>query len=280
VKMQAEVTGLIEENDSVVGIRGNTPTGSIDVRADLVVGADGRSSVVRQCAGLTVESVGAPMDALQMRLSKRAGDPNLFLHSDRGKTLVTIDRGDYWHCGFVVPKGTAEKMQATGIEEFRASIAEVASFLRDRVTELRDWNDVKLLTVKVDRLLKWYRPGLLCIGDAAHAMSPVGGVGINLAIQDAVAAANILTEPLLKGAVSTDHLARIQRRRSFPTRLTQRMQGIIQKQIFRGLDRPQAARPPWPLRLLERTTLPCRMRTRFIAVGFRPEHVKTPDAYK
>ena len=171
-------------------------------------------------------------------------------------------------------------MQATSIEEFRASIAEVASFLRDRVTELRDWNDVKLLTVKVDRLRKWYRPGLVCIGDAAHAMSPVGGVGINLAIQDAVAAANILAEPLRKRAVSTDHLARIQRRRSFPTRLTQRMQGIIQKQIFRGLDRPEAPRPPWPLRLLERTGLPCRMRTRFISVGFRPEHVKTPDAYK
>ena len=280
LRMQTEVAGLIEENDRIVGIRGNTPAGPIEVRADLVVGADGRSSVVRHSAGLAVENVGAPMDALQMRLSKRANDPNLFIHTDHGKTIVTIDRREYWHCGFVVPKGTAEKMQARGIEHFRAEIVEIAPFLRDRVTELRDWNDVKVLTVKVDRLGKWYRRGLLCIGDAAHAMSPVGGVGINLAIQDAVAAANILAEPLRKGTVGNDHLAKIQRRRSFPTRLTQRMQGIIQKQIFRGLDKPQAARPPWPLRQLERTTLPCRMRTRFISIGFRPEHVKTPDVYK
>ena len=279
LRMNSEVTGVLEENGGIVGIRGNTPTGPLEVRADLVVGADGRNSVVRDCSGLSVENVGASMDALQVRLSKHPDDPKLFIHSDRGKTLVTVDRGDYWHCGFAVPKGTAERMRARGIEDFRASIVEVAPFLRDRVTELRDWSDVKLLTVRADRLRKWYRPGLLCIGDAAHAMSPVGGVGINLAIQDAVAAANVLAEPLRKGAVSADHLAKIQRRRSFPTRLTQRMQAIIQKQVWRGLDKPQPARPPWPLRLLERTTLPCRMRTRFISVGFRPEHVKTPDVY-
>ena len=280
VRMRTEVTGLIEENGRVVGIRANTPDGPLEVRADLVVGADGRNSVVRTCAGLTVEDVGASMDSLQLRLSKRADDPQLFLYSDRGKTMVTIDRGDNWHCGFGVPKGTAEKMRATSIGDFRASVVEVAPFLRDRVAELRDWSEVKLLTVRADRLRKWHRPGLLCIGDAAHAMSPIGGVGINLAIQDAVAAANVLAEPLRKGTVSSDHLAKIQRRRSFPTRLTQRMQAIIQKQVWRGLNKPQAARPPWPLRQLERTTLPCRMRTRFIAVGFRPEHVKTPDVYK
>jgi len=275
LRMRTEVTGLIEEHDEIVGIRGSTPAGPIEVRSDLVVGADGRDSVVRGCSGLAVENVGASMDSLQIRLSKRADDPQLFLYSDRGKTMVTIDRGDYWHCGFAVPKGTAEKMQARGIEEFRASVVELAPFLRDRVTELRDWSGVKLLTVRADRLRKWYRPGLVCIGDAAHAMSPIGGVGINLAIQDAVAAANILAEPLRKGAVSGDHLAKIQRRRSFPTRLTQHMQAIIQKQVWRGLDKPQAARPPWLLRLLERTTLPCRMRTRFIAVGFRSERVKS-----
>ena len=275
LRMRTEVTGLIEEHDEIVGIRGSTPAGPIEVRSDLVVGADGRDSVVRGCSGLAVENVGASMDSLQIRLSKRADDPQLFLYSDRGKTMVTIDRGDYWHCGFAVPKGTAEKMQARGIEEFRASVVELAPFLRDRVTELRDWSGVKLLTVRADRLRKWYRPGLVCIGDAAHAMSPIGGVGINLAIQDAVAAANILAEPLRKGAVSGDHLAKIQRRRSFATRLTQHMQAIIQKQVWRGLDKPQAARPPWLLRLLERTTLPCRMRTRFIAVGFRSERVKS-----
>jgi len=275
LRMRTEVTGLIEEHGEIVGIRGSTPAGPIEVRSDLVVGADGRDSVVRGCSGLAVENVGASMDSLQIRLSKRADDPQLFLYSDRGKTMVTIDRGDYWHCGFAVPKGTAEKMQARGIEEFRASVVELAPFLRDRVTELRDWSGVKLLTVRADRLWKWYRAGLVCIGDAAHAMSPIGGVGINLAIQDAVAAANILAEPLRKGAVSGDHLAKIQRRRSFPTRLTQHMQAIIQKQVWRGLDKPQAARPPWLLRLLERTTLPCRMRTRFIAVGFRSERVKS-----
>ena len=280
LRMRSEVTGLIEENGRIVGIRGNTSTGPLEIRADLVVGADGRNSVVREQSGLAVENIGASMDSLQVRLSKHADDPELFLYSDRGKTMVTVNRGDYWHCGFAVPKGTAEKMQARGIEDFRASIAEVAPFLCDRVTEVHDWNDVKLLTVRADRLRKWYRPGLLCIGDAAHAMSPVGGVGINLAIQDAVAAANLLAEPLRRGAVSGNHLAKIQRRRSFPTRLTQRMQAIIQKQVWRGLDKPQPARPPWPLLLLERTTLPCRMRTCFIAVGFRPEHVETPDVYK
>jgi 2-polyprenyl-6-methoxyphenol hydroxylase-like FAD-dependent oxidoreductase len=240
------------------------------------VGADGRNSVVRDCADLKVENVGASMDSVQVRLSKHPDDPKLFLYSDRGKTIVTIDRGDYWHCGFAVPKGTAEKMRARGIKDLRASIVEVAPFLRDRVTELRDWSDVKLLTVRADRLRKWYRLGLLCIGDAAHAMSPVGGVGINLAIQDSVAAASSLAEPLRKGTVSSDHLAKIQRRRSFPTSLTQHMQAIIQKQVWRGLDKPQAARPPWALRQLERTTLPCRMRTRFIAVGFPPRAREDP----
>ena len=280
LRMQTEVTGLIEENGRVVGVRGKAPAGPVEVQADLVVGADGRNSTVRDCSGLTVEDIGASMDGLQVRLSKHADDPELFLYSDRGKTMVTINRGDYWHCGFAVPKGGVEKMQARDIEDFRAGIVEIAPFLRDRVGELRDWSDVKVLTVRADRLRKWYRPGLLCIGDAAHAMSPVGGVGINLAIQDAVSAANILAEPLRKGTLSGNDLAKIQRRRSLPTRLTQRMQGLIQKQVWRGFGKSEPARPPWPLRLLERTTLPCRMRTRFIGVGFRPEHVKTPDVYK
>lgn len=279
LRMQCEATGLIEENGRIAGMRAKTPAGTMEVRSELVVGADGRNSRIRECAGLAVENVGASMDSLQFRLPRHADDPQLFVYSDRGKTLVTIDRGDYWHCGFAIPKGAAEKMQSTGIEVLRAGIVEVAPFLRDRVKELRDWGDVKLLTVRADRLRQWYRPGLLCIGDAAHAMSPVGGVGINLAIQDAVAAANILVGPLCRSAVRVEDLARIQRRRSLPTRLTQRMQGLIQKQVWRGLDKPEPARPPWPLRLLERTTLPCRMRTRFIAVGIRPEHVKTPDVH-
>jgi 2-polyprenyl-6-methoxyphenol hydroxylase-like FAD-dependent oxidoreductase len=279
LRMRTEVMGLIEEHGRVVGVRANGPAGPIEIRADLVVGADGRDSKVRSCARLAVENTGASIDSLHLRLSRHADDPEFLLYSDRGKTMVTVNRGEYWDCGFTVPKGAAAELQARGIERFRADIGEVAPFLSDRVTELRDWSDVKLLTVRVDRLRNWYCAGLVCIGDAAHAMSPVGGVGINLAIQDAVAAANILAGPLRQGGVSTADLARIQGRRAFPTRVTQRMQTVIQKQNWRGFGKSEPLRLPWPMRLLERTTLPCRMRTRFIAVGVRPEHVKTPDVY-
>ncbi len=278
LRMRHEVTGLIEENGRIAGVRARTPSGWLEVRADLVVGADGRHSTVRDCSGLAVEDIGAPMDALMMRLSRRADDPDLAFYADRGKVLVTFDRGDYWQVGFSVPKGAAAEMQARGIENLRAAIADVAPFLRDRVTELHDWTDVKLLDVRVDRLRQWYRPGLLCIGDAAHAMSPVAGIGVNLAIQDAVAAANILAGPLREGDVSTDDLAKIQRRRAFPTRLTQRVQALIQKQMGRGMFKPEPTRMPWPVRLLERTTIPRRVRLRFVCLGIRPEHVETPDA--
>jgi len=280
LRMQTEVVGLIEERGQIVGIRGTTPSGPIEVRADLVVGADGRNSVVRDCSGLAIEDLGAPTDALWMQLSKRADDPHVSVIADHGKLLAMLDRGDYWQCGFPILKGSAEEVQRRGIEDFRAGIVEVAPFLRDRVTELRDWNDLRLLTVKVNRLRQWFRPGLLCIGDAAHAMSPVGGIGINLAIQDAVAAANLLAGPLRKGTVSTDDLAKIQRRRAFPTRVTQRLQEVLRKQVGRDVGKSGTARPPWPLRLLERSTLPCRLRTRFVGVGIRPEHVKSPDIYK
>jgi 2-polyprenyl-6-methoxyphenol hydroxylase-like FAD-dependent oxidoreductase len=277
LRMETEVTGLIEEQGRIVGIRGSTPAGPVEVRADLVVGTDGRNSAVRECSGLTVEEVGAPMDVLWMRLSKRAGDPDLIVYSDRGRALILLDRESYWQCGFSVPKGAAGEMQAKGIQEFRAAIVQMAPFLLDRVSELRDWKDVKLLTVRVDRLRRWYRPGLVCIGDAAHAMSPVGGVGINLAIQDAVAAANILAGPLRTGSVCTRDLARIQRRREFPARITQRVQALIRQQVGGSLDASGTGRLPWAVRLLERTTVLRRMRTRFIGVGIRPEHVKTPD---
>ena len=280
LRMQTEVTGLIEENGLIAGIRANSPAGPIEVRADLVVGADGRNSVVRDCSGLSIKDLGAPTDAFWMRLSKHPDDPQVSVIAQHGKLLAMFDRGDYWQCGFPILKGSAEEVQRRGIEDFRASIAQVAPFLRDRVTELRDWNDLKLLTIRVNRLLRWYRPGLVCIGDAAHAMSPVGGIGINLAIQDAVAAANILAGPLREGDVSTRDLAKIQRRRDFPTRVTQRLQEVLRKQVGRDVGKSGTTRPPLPLRLLERTTLPCRIRTRFVGVGIRPEHVKTTDIYK
>lgn len=280
LRMQTEVTALIEENGRIVGVRGNTPAGPMEVRADLVVGADGRNSVVRHCSGLTIEDLGAPTDVLNMKLSKRIDDPVLAVVVDHGKLLAMLDRGDYWQCGFPILKGSADEVQRRGIENFRAGIVEVAPFLGDRVGELRDWNDVKLLTVRVNRLRQWYRPGLLCIGDAAHAMSPIGGIGINLAIQDAVAAANVLAGPLREGAVSAEDLAKIQRRRAFPTRVTQHLQELMRKEIGRGVGKAGPAGPPWPVRLLERTALLCRLRTHFVSVGIRSEHVKTPDVYK
>jgi 2-polyprenyl-6-methoxyphenol hydroxylase-like FAD-dependent oxidoreductase len=280
LRMQTEVTQLIEENGWIVGVRGKTPTRPVGVRADLVVGADGRDSVIRDSSGLAIEDFGAPVDALWMRLSKHSGDPEVAFLADHGKVLVLFDRGDYWQCGFPILKGSASELQRRGIENLREGIVEVAPFLQDRVGELRDWNDVKLLTVRVNRLRQWHRPGLLCIGDAAHAMSPVGGVGINLAIQDAVAAANVLAGPLRERAVNDEDLAKIQRRRAFPTRLTQRLQELLRRQVGRGFGKAGSARPPWPIRLLERTGLLCRLRTRFVGVGIRPEHVKTRDVYK
>src|SRR5207302_2998439 len=191
--MEADVTELIEEGGRVVGLRAARPDGVIEVRAELVVGADGRHSAVRQRAGLPVHNLGAPIDVLWMRLSKLASDPQRVLgRINNGRMLVTLDRGEYWQCAFVIRKGAFDEIRQRGLASFRQEIVGIASFFQDRVEELRGWDDIKLLTVAVDRLERWWRPGLLCIGDCAHAMSPIGGVGINLAIQDAVAAANIL----------------------------------------------------------------------------------------
>ena len=277
LRMETEVVGLIEERGRIAGVRASSPAGPVEARAELVVGADGRNSAVRACSGLKVIEVGAPIDVLWMRLSKRPGDPDQMLSADRGRALVLLDRGTYWQCSFSFPKGTAEELRAKGIEEFRTNVIHLVPFLHDRVTELRDWSDLKLLTVRVDRLRKWYRPGLLCIGDAAHAMSPVGGIGINLAIQDAVATANLLAGPLRDSTVSTRDLAKVQRRREFPTRVTQRIQAMMRRQLGGNLDSTGPRRLPWFMRLLERTTIPSRMRTRFMGIGVRPEHVRTPE---
>ena len=207
LRMRAEVNGLIMDGDLVSGLRAETPEGLLEVRASLVVGADGRHSTVRDLAGLEVKDLGAPMDVLWLSLSKRAGDGSQSLgRIQAGRLFVMLDRGDYWQCAFVIPKGGFDALRAKGVENFRAEIVALNPALADRVNEIASWDDVKLLTVRVDRLKRWYRPGLLCIGDAAHAMSPVGGVGINLAVQDAVAAANILALPLRQGAVSVDLL--------------------------------------------------------------------------
>ncbi len=279
VTMQAEATDLLEEKGRIVGVSAKTPNGLLRIRAALTVGADGRHSIVRERAGLQVLDLGAPMDVFWMRISRRSSDPGQSLgHAEAGKVFVMIDREEYWQCGFVIPKGAADEVRKRGIEQFRAEIVALAPFLNDRVGELRDWNDVSLLTVKVDRLKRWFRQGLLCIGDAAHAMSPVGGVGINLAIQDAVAAANILVEKLATDALSERDLGAVQSRREFPTRATQRLQIAVQNRVIRRvLSSAQPLMLPWPLRLLRQWPFLRRIPARVIGIGFRPEHVRTPQ---
>jgi 2-polyprenyl-6-methoxyphenol hydroxylase-like FAD-dependent oxidoreductase len=278
LEMQAEATELIEESGRVVGIRAQTPSGPIAVRAELVVGADGRHSVVRDRAGLRSAELGAPMDVLWFRLSRRPTDPDETMgRFDLGRVFVVINRGEHWQCGFVIPKGTVEQIHQRGLDAFRREVAALAPFAGDRTAEIHDWADVKLLTVRVDRLTEWCRPGLLCIGDAAHAMSPVGGVGINLAIQDAVAAANLLAEPLQLGQLTREHLRRVQRRREWPTRWTQRLQLVIQNRVItRVLAGGRPLHAPWPVRLLDRFPRLRRLPARVLGIGFRPEHVRTP----
>ena len=278
LRMQSDVTGLIEEAGSVVGLRANTPDGPLEVRASLVVGADGRHSVVRAKAGLSIKEFGAPMDVLWFRLSRQSSDPaNPIGRFDAGRIFIMLNRGEYWQCGFVIPKGSRDQLQGRGLPAFRDAVAQLAPFMADRVGELHDWEPIKLLTVQVDRLRQWYRSGLLCIGDAAHAMSPVGGVGINLAIQDAVATANLLSEPLRVRQLTTKDLQLVQQRREWPTRMTQRVQLAIQNRVIRrvlsGSDRPS---PPFAIRLIAWFPFLNRIPARMIGMGFRPEHVRTP----
>ena len=281
VMMQAEVTDLIREGAAVTGVRVNTPDGPLAVRADLIVGADGRHSTVRERAGLIIDDLGAPMDVLWMRLSKHPDETNPVLGRIAfGRIFIMLDRGDYWQCGFVIPKGGYDALRARGLQALRDEIVHIAPLVRDRVDELRDWDDVKLLTVRVDRLRRWYQPGLLCIGDAAHAMSPVGGIGINLAIQDAVASANILAAPLRAGKVTIDDLARVERRRMFPTRLTQMLQVSLQERVVRRVLANTGGtftRPPLVVRAVQRFPYLSRIPARVIGIGFRPEHVHTPE---
>lgn len=276
LRMQAEVTDLIEVEGRVVGVRGSMPDGAFEVRADLVVAADGRRSIVRKKAGLEVVDIGAPMDVLWMRISKLPGDPSQLLgRIEAGHMLVMIDRGTYWQCAYLISKGSFEAMKQGGLPAFRSKLASLSGFLGTRVEELRSWDDIKLLTVAVDRLTQWFKPGLLCIGDAAHAMSPVGGVGINLAIQDAVATANILGPRLKEGPVSPEHLALVQKRREWPTRMTQGLQVLLQKRMITPLLKSKGpVSAPWLIRALTRWPLFRRLPARMIGIGFRPEHIR------
>jgi 2-polyprenyl-6-methoxyphenol hydroxylase-like FAD-dependent oxidoreductase len=275
--MEAEATGLIEEGGRIAGVYIDTPGGPIEVRSELVIAADGRDSLLREKADLQVETLGAPIDVLWFRLSRQLDDPADFAgYIGAGEALVAINRGDYWQCGFIIPKGGFEAIRARGLPNFRAEIAALAPHLGKRAKELKSWDDVKLLTVEVDRLVQWYRPGFLCIGDAAHAMSPVGGIGINLAIQDAVAASNIIAIPLREGEMTTEHLRAVQHRRELPTRITQMIQVFVQNRMLRSIVEEQTeVRAPWPLRLATRLPWLKRRIAEFVALGVRPEHVET-----
>ncbi len=279
--MKAEATDLIEEGSRVVGLRAKTPDGLLTVRADLTVGCDGRHSTVREKAGLRSEDYGAPMDVLWFRLSRKADDTtDTFGHVEAGRMMIMLDRGDYWQCAYVIQKGGIEKIKAEGLEAFRRRVVDMSPFLGERIGELKSFDDVKLLSVTVDRLAKWWRPGLLCIGDAAHAMSPIGGVGINMAVQDAVAAANRLAGPLARGKVTDEDLQAIQARRTLPVRFTQWLQLNIQKRIISrvlGMEGERRPKPPLFFRLFNVFPVLRRFPARLLGVGIRPEHIRTPE---
>jgi 2-polyprenyl-6-methoxyphenol hydroxylase-like FAD-dependent oxidoreductase len=274
--MNTKATDLITENDRVVGVRAETRQGAEEFRADLVIGADGRHSTVRASSRLELEDTSVPMDVLWMRISRREGDDDQTLGRIVPRhVLIMLNRRTYWQCAFLIPKGQFEEIKKRGLPDFRGTLVKCAPFLHDRAEELKDWDQIKLLTVAVDRLKCWHRPGLLCIGDSAHAMSPVGGVGINLAIQDAVAAANILTEALRgQGAVPESLLAKVQKRRRFPTRATQRMQVFAHENVIRpALNNDAPVKASLALRLLKAMPILQRLPARVVGLGFRPEHI-------
>jgi len=276
--MNTEVTDLIVEDGRVVGIRAKTEQGGLNAYADLVVATDGRTSILRERAGMEVEDFGVPIDVLWFRVAKTAAatEPALGRISN-GKVLVTIDRGDYYQCGSIIRKGAFEEIKRRGLEPFREEMVSVAPFLRSAVGAIDDWDKVKLLTVQVNRLRHWYRPGLLFIGDAAHAMSPAGGIGINLAIQDAVAASNLLAEKLRQRNLETCDLRRVQQRREWPARIIQAIQVFIHRQMFGSTSNPDKALSiPWPARALLRLMTPVlrRVAARIVGIGFRAEHVQ------
>jgi 2-polyprenyl-6-methoxyphenol hydroxylase-like FAD-dependent oxidoreductase len=271
--MQHEVIDLIFDQNRVTGVRVKTLGGELEIRADLVIGADGRHSIVQGRAGLERQEFGVPIDVLWMRMSKKQNDPQQsFGFFQHGKLLVLLDRGDYWQAGFVIPKGGFDEIKTRGLPQFQNDIVSFAGFLHDRVAELDDWSKIKLLTVQINRLRDWCRDGLLCIGDSAHAMSPAGGVGINLAIQDAVATANLLAQKLASGPVPLQDLCKVQARREWPTRLIQTMQVFIHRNLVTGQTSHRKDSLPIVFRLLKWFPVLRQIPARFIGIGPRPEH--------
>jgi 2-polyprenyl-6-methoxyphenol hydroxylase-like FAD-dependent oxidoreductase len=277
--MQHEAVGLLREGNTATGVEARTPNGPLEIRARLVVGCDGRHSTIRQAANLDVLDFGVPIDVLWFRLSRKSGDPEQVLGNiNFGKALILINRGDYFQSGLIIPKGSFERIQRSGLDGLHDDILKIAPYLGDRVLELSGWDQIKLLTVQINRLRRWHLPGLLCIGDAAHAMSPAGGVGINLAIQDAVATANLIAERLGAGPVPENVLARVQERREFPTRVTQFMQVNAHKAFARIFENPGPLNAPWQLRAVVRLPGLQRLIGRAVGLGVRPEHIRSASA--
>lgn len=276
--MNVETTDLLKGNGKICGVKAETAEGVLEIQADLVIAADGRHSLLREKAGLKVIVSGVPIDVLWFKLSKQKSDPGQALGFFRqGKLTVMLDRNDYWQCGYVIPKGDFDKIKENGLSYFGTDLSAAVPFLKDRVHELIDWDQIKLLSVEMDHLEKWYDEGLLCIGDAVHAMSPVGGVGINLAIQDAVATANILYPSLKeKIPIDTNLLQQVQKRREYPTRVTQRIQRVIQNGIINRRQNRQKQNAPLLMRMLDSWPLLRRIPARLIGMGIRTEHIKTP----
>lgn len=274
LRMQHQATGLIREGGRIAGVQVQTPDGPLDIRADLVVGCDGRHSTIREEGDLTVLELGVPIDVLWFRMNRNLDDPVQVLGNiNYGRVLVLINRGDYFQAALIIPKGSFEQIKENGLQAFRDTVRRIAPFLGDRVDALEDWQQIKLLTVQLNRLHRWYRPGLLCIGDAAHAMSPAGGVGINLAIQDAVATANVLAGPLRERAVTEALLQQVQRRREFPTRVTQGFQAAVHKLFLRIFENTGPMKAPWQLKAIVRIPGIRHVLARAIGIGVRPEHI-------
>ncbi len=274
LRMQHEAVGLVRDGDRIVGVDVQTPNGPAEIRSDLVVGCDGRHSVIRKASQLELIEFGVPIDVLWFHISRRGNDPEQLLGNfNYGRALVLINRNEYFQAGLLIRKGSFDEIKKDGLDAFRRTLTQIAPFLGDRVDELKDWDQIKLLSVQLNRLRKWYQPGLLCIGDAAHAMSPAGGVGINLAIQDAVATANLLSDALRERRVTEDLLARVQRRREFPTRVTQWVQSRAHKAFDRLFRNPGPAKPSWQFRVAVRVPGVRRLMARAVGMGVRPEHI-------
>lgn len=265
---------LVRDGSRITGVVAKVPDGTLQISADLTVACDGRHSIIREQAGLKVENIGAPIDVLWFRVGKSKADSDgIFARLQRGQMMVTIDRDDYWQCAYVISKGKIDDIKARGLDAFRDNVASLAPILRSRISDVGSWDDVKLLTVRIDRLTRWALPGLLCIGDAAHAMSPVGGVGVNLAVQDAVAAANLLFDKFGKGGPALEDLERVQQRRLFPARMTQTMQMVIQDNIINRALSGEDLKPPLVARLITAVPWLQGLTARLLGIGVRPEHV-------